>query len=140
MPAGAFYFVLAMCGAIWGSILLVWWLGLAFGGGALIDQSREMTATALIAYILFGVGLVWGLWRDAERERADKAFQAEMCDEIAGIKKAVANIQEQKAKQDEAKQDEVVRLLRIIAEAVVQDREGRAPGTIPGAPRAPPSL
>ena len=34
----------------------------------------------------------------------------------------MANIQERKTKQDEAKQDEVVRLLRIIAEAILKDK------------------
>lgn len=42
---------------------------------------------------------------------------------LAGVlREQVANIQERKTKQDEAKQDEVVRLLRIIAEAILKDK------------------
>ena len=55
----------------------------------------EITAAALIAYTLFGMTLFREMWKDAERDRVDRAFRAETRDEIASLKKDMAHVMDQ---------------------------------------------
>lgn len=87
---GTFHLCIAMCGMIWVPILLAWWLGIMFTSGTTENQLLEMASTALIGYILFGVGMFRELWRDGaaeeERARADDAFKAKINKEISSLK------------------------------------------------------
>ena len=95
MSTGAFGFVLAICGVILGPILFGWALGMAYTGGTRAEQMLEITAAALIAYTLFGMTLFREMWKDAERDRVDRAFRAETRDEIASLKKDMAHVMDQ---------------------------------------------
>ena len=94
MHSGAFRFTLAMCAVIWGTITSVWLAGMAFTAGTTAGQVLEMTAAALIAYILFAVTLFRELWRDADKDRDIEAFKTEVREDISGLKEDVTGLKE----------------------------------------------
>ena len=98
MRRGTLRFCIVMCGVIWGPIMLAWWLGIMFTSGTTEKQLLEMTATALIGYIVFGVGMFRELWRDdaaeKERARADDAFRTRIDKEISSLKDDMREIKD----------------------------------------------
>ena len=98
MRWGTFSFCIIMCGVIWGPIMLAWWLGIMFTSGTTEKQLFEMTATALIGYIMFGAGMFRELWKDdaaeEERARADEAIKARIDENISSLKDDVREIKD----------------------------------------------
>ena len=69
-----------------------------FTSGTTEKRLFEMTATALIGYIMFGVGMFRELWRDdaaeEERARADDAFKTKINKEISSLKDDMREIKD----------------------------------------------
>ena len=78
--------------------MLAWWLGIMFTSGTTEKQLFEMTATALIGYIMFGAGMFRELWKDdaaeEERARADDAFKTKINKEISSLKDDMREIKD----------------------------------------------
>lgn len=79
-----------MCALIWGTIATVRLAGLAFTAGTAADQVLEMTASAIISYILFAFTLFRELWGDADKDKANEAFKEEVRENISGLKRDVS--------------------------------------------------